>query len=247
MQTMLERWYQGQTLIFGHRGASAYAPMNTLPAFELAAAQGADGVELDVWLSKDRLPVIIHDETLDGTTDGSGYVWDFTAADLQTLDASHKFAAQYRGARIPTLDQVFESVGQRLIVNVEIKSASEMPLGVEQVVAETIRRHNMAERVIISSFSAQTLKNFRAVMPAVPLGFLREPGESDDERDLTVEALHPHFTEIDAAYMEQARRRSYRVNTWTVNDATVGRALRALGVDGIITDAPDVLIEALRG
>nr|MCU0514644.1 glycerophosphodiester phosphodiesterase [Anaerolineae bacterium] len=146
----------GQTLVFGHRGAKAYAPMNTLPAFELAATQGAHGIELDVHRSRDGYPVIVHDFTVDHTTDGRGLVTALTLAELKALDAGSWFSPAFAGTRIPTLDEVFAAVGQRLYINVEIKAAHEDSDGVEQVVADCIVRHAMQRRVLVSSFNPLT-------------------------------------------------------------------------------------------
>src|SRR4051812_43802081 len=111
---ILEDIYQGRNLVYGHRGASAYAPMNTLPAFEMAADMGADGVELDVWLTADRKQLIIlHDATVEHTTNGTGYVYEKSFEELRDLDARYKFDA-YAGVKLPTLDEVFEAVGKRL-------------------------------------------------------------------------------------------------------------------------------------
>ena len=253
MQTLLERMYQGRTLVFGHRGASAYAPMNTLPAFEMAAEQGADGIELDVWLSKDGEAVICHDATVDGTTDGTGFIWDKTLAELKQLHAGGKFAESYPTVQIPTLGEVFDLVGGKLFVNVEIKADRAMKTGVEQVVADLMARHNMQERVIVSSFSAEVLKQFRAVAPSIPIGFLHYAPEPASEREQALmeniahEALHPHHSEINAAYMARAKARGYRVNIWTLDDPVKAKEMAALGVDAIITNKPDVILEALRG
>lgn len=251
MQSILDDLYHGQTLIFGHRGASADAPMNTLPAFELAAAQGADGIELDVWLSKDGQVVIIHDATVNGTTDGTGRVQELTLAQLRELDAGGWFDPSFAGTRIPTLDETFEAVGGRLIINVELKSESTRDNGLERAVAEKIRHFQLQRRVIVSSFNPFALRRFRRLMPDVPIGFLYAP---DVPRILRLfmlgvphQARHPHHSMIDAAYMQWARRRGYRVNTWTVNDPARAAALRDLGVDAIMSDHPGKMREALRG
>lgn len=151
-RTAIAEMYRTQPLVFGHRGAKVYAPMNTLPAFELAARQGAHGIELDVHRSRDGHPVVIHDFTVDATTDGTGPVASLSLADLRTFDAGAWFGPQFAGVRVPTLDEVFEAVGRRLLVNVEIKAEGEETDGVEEVVAACIRRHGMAERVVVSSF-----------------------------------------------------------------------------------------------
>lgn len=253
MQSLLAQWYKGGTLVFGHRGASAYAPMNTISAFELAAEQGADGIELDVHRSPDGHAVICHDFTVDSTTDGSGPVAGMTLAQLKALDAGSWLGDDFRGVRIPTLDEVFEAIGDKLLVNVEIKSKSRETDGVEQVVADVIVRCEMQQRVIVSSFNPLALKRFREIMPEVPIGFLYEPDMPVDTQammrqlDLPHEARHPQHMMIDAAYMQGAQAENYRVNTWTVNDPEQAVALRDLGVNAIITDKPDVIIQALRG
>jgi glycerophosphoryl diester phosphodiesterase len=252
MQSILDAMYKNRTLVFGHRGASAYAPMNTIPAYELAAEQGADGIELDVHRSKDGYAVIVHDFTVDHTTDGSGRVDSMTLAELKALDAGSWFGESFKNTRIPTLDEVFEAVGRRLFVNVEIKSESLTTDGVEQVVADVIARHHMQQRVILSSFNPLTLQRFRAIMPDVPIGFLYAPDVPADiqglmrQIGLPHEARHPYHAMIDSAYMAWAKSEGYRVNTWTVNDPARAVELRNLGVDGIITDKPDVILQALR-
>ena len=173
----LDKIYQGRTLVFGHRGANAYAPMNTLPSFELAVKQGADGVELDVQLSKDGQLIVLHDFTVDHSTDGQGYARDMTLAQLRELDAGIKFSEEFRGTQIPTLDEVFEAIGDKLYVNVEIKSETEGTDGVEQKTVDCIAQYSMEARVIVSSFNPLALRRFRAIMPDVPIGYLYAPNE----------------------------------------------------------------------
>src|SRR5512139_1857475 len=111
-----------QPIIFAHRGASAHAPENTLAAFELALAQQADAIELDVKLSADGRVIVIHDSTVDRTTDGHGKVKDMSLADLKALDAGSFFSSEFAGEKIPTLDEVFEAVGRRTFINIELKN-----------------------------------------------------------------------------------------------------------------------------
>lgn len=246
---ILEKYYSKGTLVFGHRGAKGYAPMNTLPAFELALKQGADGVELDVHRSCDNYPVILHDFTVDGTTDGTGRVTEMTLAQLKELDAGSWFNPSFKGVQIPTLDEVFETLGKRLLVNVEIKSESIETDGVEDVVANCIRRHNMADSVIVSSFNPLVLKRFRQIAPDIPLGFLFAPDTLDFAQPLlhgvTYECRHPYHDMISQADIAQARANGYWVNTWTVNQPQRAVELRDMGVNGIITDFPDLIIAAL--
>ncbi|MEP7294460.1 MAG: glycerophosphodiester phosphodiesterase family protein [Chloroflexota bacterium] len=255
MQALLNEFYEGRlatpgSLVFGHRGAKAYAPMNTLPSFELALVQGADGIELDVRLSRDGAMVIMHDDRVDATTDGAGRVSDLTLAEIQALDAGAWFGEAFRGARVPTLDEVFEAVGKRTRINVEIKAESIRGEGIEAQVAEAIRRHGLARSVIISSFNPLTLRRFRYVMPEVPIGYLYDQNTPPFVPHLMIglahEARNPHHSMVNASYMAWAEKNGLRVNTWTVNDPARALELRDLGVDCIITDMPDVILAALR-
>lgn len=247
--TIKEVMESGQTVVFGHRGAKAYAPMNTIPAFELAYEQGAVGIELDVHRSKDGHPVIVHNFTVDETTDGAGTVTEMTLAELKSLDAGSWFSDEFTGVQIPTLDEVFEAVGQKLLVNVEIKFDDLETDGVEQVVADSIRRHNMMERVIVSSFNPYTLQRFHEIMPEVMIGFLYQANMKIDTASVMEgyphDARHPYHEMIDEAYMTWAKENDYYVNTWTVNDPTRATELQNLGVNVIVTDAPDSIMDAL--
>jgi glycerophosphoryl diester phosphodiesterase len=250
MNSLIDSMYPGGTLVFGHRGASAYAPMNTLPAFELAASQGADGVELDVRLTQDGHLIVLHDATVDHVTNGTGAIAEMTFEAARRLDAGAWFGAAFAGVRLPTLDEVFEAVGRKLFVNVEIKLESADETGIERQVADCIARHDMKHRVIVSSFNPLVLCRFCSLMPDVAVGYLHEPNSEAMLRpllgDLVYDAVHPYHEQVDAAYMATARENDWRVNVWTVNDPDRAKALAALGVDAIITDVPDVIRSALR-
>jgi len=238
------------TLVWGHRGACAYAPMNTLPSFELAAELGADGIELDVHRTKDGHAVVVHDFTVDATSDGQGHVKDMTLEEIKELDAGSWFDDKFAGTKIPTLDEVFESVGQKLYINIEIKSHDMVSDGVEVVVADCIPRHNLQERVLISSFNPLALRRFRELLPDIPIGYALAPGYLRQLQsllgNLSYEARHPQHETVDAAFIEKARNRGYITATWTVNDPQRAKELADLGVEGIITDNPDTIIQAIR-
>lgn len=245
------RSYGFSPLILAHRGASHDAPQNTVAAFQLARQLGVDGVELDTSLSRDGVPVVIHDLTLDATTDAKGPVRALDLKALKELDAGSHFSPVFKGERIPTLDEAFEAIGPDLVVNVELKTVSWRPDGLEQAAAAMIRRHNAAQRVIVSSFNPFALRRFRAVAPEIPLGLLYSPAEPIYLRNgwllagFKHEARHPYHGMIDSAYMAWAKARGYRVNTWTVDDPARIVALRDLGVDAIISNQPDVALKAL--
>ena len=161
-----------QPKIFAHRGASRYAPENTLPAFALAAEQGADGVELDVHLTRDDQLVVIHDETLERTTDGAGWVKDCTLAQLQALSAANGMDG-FAGTRVPTLRQVLEQLRPTgLLVNIELKTSVIWYAGIEQKTLELVRDLGMADRVIYSSFNHYSIQQVRARDPSARTAYL---------------------------------------------------------------------------
>lgn len=234
--------------MLGHRGARAYAPMNTLPAFDLAMKQGADGVELDVWRTADGHVVVIHDETVDATTNGSGQVQKMTLAELKALDAGGWFDQRYSGVQIPTLDEVVAALPASAIINVEIKKTDMLAAetdGVEALVADCIRRHRLEERVIVSSFSPHALRHFAAQpgMEAVALGCLYMVGTAADVfGDMAERAafLHPYHELLTPETAQAIRASGKLINSWTVNDSARMTALLDVGVSALISDVPDV-------
>ena len=238
----------GEALVFGHRGSMAYAPMNTLAAFELAYQQGAAGIELDVHRSKDGYPVIVHNFTLDETTNGNGAVSDKSLAELKTLDAGSWYSNDFAGEQIPSLDEVFESLGKKLLINIEIKSILPNTDGLEQATADCIARHQMQDRVLVSSFNPYTLRRFRHILPDAMTGFLYMPEMQTDVKSFLsgtlYQARHPHHSMIDETYMRRAKANRYYVNTWTVNSPERAKELKKLGVNAVITDHPDIIIAA---
>lgn len=232
-------------LVLAHRGASAYAPENTLAAFNLAFELGADGIELDVSLTRDGIPVVIHDDTVDRTTNGHGAVNQFTLAELQQLDASNRME-KYRGEKIPTLEEVLRAVGKRGLINIEIKSTGLKTDGVEGAVLAAIENTG-APRVLISSFNPLALRRMFLLDPRLPRGLLYAPRLPIFLRRAWLRplvrptALHPHFSMVTREFVAWAHQRGYQVNTWTVDEPDVARRLIEWGVDGIITNKPDVL------
>lgn len=237
--------------IFAHRGAKAVAPENTLPAFERALAMGVAGIELDVHLSKDGHLVVIHDFTVDKTTDGHGPVRSFSASELAQLDAGSHFHSDFTGVGVPTLVEVFDLVGDRCRINVEIKSEDPTGGNEVEVLVALIQQRNLYDQVIVSSFNPITLIKLRWADPRVKLGLLYYQELPPHLRQawftpiIQPEAVHPYYTLVDERLMAWAKERGCAVNTWTVNDVAEAQRLAALGVDAIITDVPDVLIMAL--
>jgi glycerophosphoryl diester phosphodiesterase len=241
-------------LIFAHRGAVEVAPPNTLPAFAAALDMGVDGIELDVHASKDERLVLIHDFDVDATTNATGPVSGFTAAELAAMDAGSHFSPEFAGVGVPTLDELFDLVGDRCIVNVEIKTLDYLTGGkTVEPLKRMIKDRNLYDQVIVSSFNPLPLIRLRREDPRIQLGLLYFQGmptslwEAWMSPLIQPEALHPHHSLVDAESMERARHKHRAVNVWTVNEIDEAKRLAGLGVDAIITDYPDKLMAALRG
>lgn len=173
---MSSLWLSSERILnVAHQGASAVAPPNTLAAFRKAAELGADGVELDVHLSADGAAVVIHDFTVDRTSDGRGRVADLPLAALKELDAGSWFDPRYASEPIPTLNEVFEAVGRELMINIELKLLPRGGRGLAAEVVSLVKRHGLANRVLISSFNLSALRRVRRLEPQLPLGLLYGP------------------------------------------------------------------------
>ena len=230
-----------RSLIIGHRGASADAPENTLAAFALALEQNADGIEFDVQLSADGVPVIIHDDTVDRTCNGTGRVTDLTLTELQALTIENEHA-------IPTLDEVFETLGRRTLYNVELKVLGVNDGGLAAAVADRIEGHGLGDRVIVSCFSPFVLREARRhLVRSIPVAHLRQHRLMRLAHTFVrAEADHPDHKLVDEPMMIWARRRGLRVNVWTVDDPAEAQRLIGLGVNGLITNRPGALRTTLN-
>jgi glycerophosphoryl diester phosphodiesterase len=231
--------------IIAHRGASLHAPENTLAAFELALQQGIDGIELDVKLSADQIPVVIHDESVDRTTDGRGLVHELSLATLKELDAGN-------GQKIPTLDEVFASVGGQLLINVELTNYTTKKDQLVDKVVEVIKKHDLAESILFSSFLSKNLKRAEELLPQTPRGLLALPNflgwitRKVIFRFGAYQALNPALKNTTKKQVSAVHGIGRKVYSWTVNEADDMRQLAAWAVDGIITDDPELAIKILR-
>ena len=234
-----------KTQVWAHRGASAYAPENTLEAFKLAAGQGADGVELDVQLSRDNELVVAHDETIDRVSNGSGYIKDHTLSELKKLRFNRLFP-EYRDASIPTLGEVYELLRPTgLVVNVELKTGIVPYEGIEERVLDLASEMGMGDRVIYSSFHHPSLVKLKMLDPSVKTGLLYSDGWIDvasyGRYTARVDALHPALYHMqDPELIPSARSLGLALHVWTVNDEEYMEMLVRQGVEAIITNKPDV-------
>ena len=227
---------EGKLHIWAHRGASGRTPENTLAAFRAAEADGADGIELDVHLSRDGVPVVIHDSTLERTSNGHGAVADYDLARLKTFDSGAWFDSAFAGERLPTLAEVFAWAGDRLRINVEIKDAA-----AGRAVLGLLQQYPQA-RVLVSSFDHRLLARLRSESAALPLGFLSE--SSFWHRHLAravaaaAESFHPRADRVTRPLVQACHARGLRVYPWTVDAPGEVDRLLALGVDGFFTNYP---------
>lgn len=230
--------------IIAHRGASAYAPENTLAAFELAVRQKADAIELDAKLTVDGHVVVFHDQTLDRTTGAQGRVIDSKLVDLRRLDAGSHFDVAYRGEPIPTLSEVFDLVGRQTYFNVELTNYASVTDRLPEKVAEIVKKYNFAERVMFSSFNPLALIRIRRILPAVPVGLQAIHGRQGAWARswigtfMRYQSLNLALEDVDERLVKRTHRRGCRMLVYTVNQSEDMRRLFHLGVDGIFTDDP---------
>jgi glycerophosphoryl diester phosphodiesterase len=243
----------------GHRGASAYAPENTLAAFRQAKTRHADYFELDVQQTKDHKLVIIHDATLRRTTNAEkvyphGSPWrvgDYTLKQIKRLDAGSWFSAKYKGERVPTLDETLnamQSAGLKLLL--EIKNPSLYP-GMTSRIAADLRTHPYwlrPGRLIVQSFEWSSLRTFHKLLPSVPLGVLGTPTSGQLPAVAKyARYVNPKYTTISSGYVKAVKKRHLKVFVWVVNDRPTMRRMIGYGVNGIITNRPDTLRSVLKG
>lgn len=242
-------WLDAAPLVIAHRGASAIAPENTLPAFEEAVRRGAEAVELDAKRSRDGVVVCFHDRTLFRTTGEAGAVGSKPLAELRKLDAGAWKGPAFRGIGIPTLSEVFESVGRRLLVNIELTDYWGDQVRLVEAVLTVVREHGLANRVLLSSFQSKALVAAEARAPEVARAHLVGPTwlayrDRLALRRARVHAVHPHESLALPARIESIHRAGKRVHVYTVDDPERMTRLWDSGVDGLITDVPEHALAA---
>ena len=233
------------TKVIAHRGASGYAPENTMEAFLLAIEQGADGIELDVQLSRDGIPVVIHDETIDRVTDRTGYVKDYTLQELKELTVLKDRFPQYSQSKIPTLKEVLEAVKPSGIqVNIELKTGIYWYPDIEKKVAEIVEETGMKEKIIYSSFNHYSVQRIKEIVPDAETAYLYSDvilNVEDYARKTKVDGLHPAVYHVKMAdFLKGYIESGLNVRVWTVNEEADMKALTEAGVTAVITNYPDV-------
>ena len=241
-------------MIFAHRGASAYAPENTLEAFDLAVRMGADGVELDVHMTKDGELVVAHDEEIGRVSNGIGLIKNMTTSELKKY-RFNRTHPEFKDATIPTLREVYELLkptGRH--INTELKTSRIRYEHMEERCIKLADELGMSDRVLYSSFNTASLRLLKRIDPNARVGLLRTPiGKMNDRRvvdpwDLAhllgIDAIHPHFSEL-LLYNEadKAHAKGMQVNVWTVNEEDDMRECLEAGADMLIGDYPDRMVK----
>ncbi|MDN4593510.1 glycerophosphodiester phosphodiesterase [Polycladomyces subterraneus] len=246
----------------GHRGASGHAPEHTIPSYELAQKMKADYIELDLQMTKDGHLICMHDETLDRTTNGTGYVKDHTLSEIKQLDAGSWFneaypqyaKPEYKGLKVPTLEEVLDHFGHSANYYIETKSPETYP-GMEEKLLEALNRHHLIGpnakpgQVIIQSFSPESLK-LNPSIPLVQLLWHEQPARITDQELNHIHTyaigVGPNFDKIDRAYIQKVRQHGLLIHPYTVNEQTDMNRLIDWGVTGMFTNFPDRLHEVLK-
>jgi glycerophosphoryl diester phosphodiesterase len=223
-----------------------YRPENTMTSFAHALELGADWIECDVHLSRDGAVVVIHDETLDRTTDGHGLVKDQTLAELKALDAGAWFSSAYAGERIPTLDELLAFARDRqTVIDIEIKNAPLYYAGIEDAVVAALDRNEMSENAIVISFDHAAVQRVKSLDPRVATGVLYAGRPVDAgvhlARQTGADALLPHWAYVTSDDINTVHAAGLAVAPWATSDPDILRRLVQIGVDGIGTNHPDVL------
>ncbi|WP_414835190.1 glycerophosphodiester phosphodiesterase [Bacillus altitudinis] len=229
--------------IIAHRGSSSAAPENTIAAFDVAVEQGADYIELDVQMTMDQHVVVIHDDTVDRTTNGNGLVKSYTLDQLKKLNAGSWFDQQYTNERIPTLQEILERYSQRIGILIEIKHPKRQ-IGIEKAVARIINRFAYSRHIIIQSFDVHALQRIKAFAPSLRTALIIKPDAFKlTKRKLTTyssfaNCLNMKKTMINKWWIDRIHSFGMEVFIWTVKDQKTADRIKKYPIDGVVTDNP---------
>ena len=239
--------------VIAHRGACKVAPQNTMPAFEKGLELDVDGFETDVHLTADGVPVLCHDYEIEETPNGHGKITSMTLDELREFDFGSYFSEEFKDTKTPTLEEFLTLCEDDdvEVMNIEIKPSLENDMTVVHKTIEAVKAHGLFDKLLISSFSAKMLIESKKIDRNCKTAFLYSPKDkivmkilftaARFAKGLGVQALHPHFTLVTPQYVKKAHALGIQVNPWTVNKESDIRRMIKCGVDGIITDYPEVV------
>lgn len=237
-------------VVIGHRGASAYYPENTMSAFKAAYEMGAEMIELDILLSRDGIPVVIHDETLERTTNGAGKVADHTYEELSKLDAGTWFGEEHAGERIPSLEEVLQFAKGKVAVNIEIKTeavSDKLENGIEKKAYDIVKAYQMQDHVLFSSFDYRAVAHLKEIDVNIAVALLYEKQQSVGRSPAQLvdtfgaEAFNCSYRQFSKKWAEETRSANIPVFVYTVNKERKMKKMIRRGASGIFSDKPDVL------
>jgi|AGTN01.3.fsa_nt_gi Glycerophosphoryl diester phosphodiesterase len=244
-----ESAWKKKPMVIAHRGGRKWAPENTMIAFKKSMNAGCDGVELDIHRCKSGELVVIHDETLDRTTDGKGLVKDFTYDEIKKLDAGKWYAKEFEGERVPLLSEVLEAFDGKMLINIEIKNTPIEYVGIEDDLINLLRKYKHPEKIMISSFDHELIRRIHKISPIYEVAFLdasiiADVGEYGKKLGAT--AWNAAHYELRPDAVKRAQKAGLSVNVWTVDGIPDWKRAMEWNVDGIVTDDPAGLIDFLK-
>ena len=231
--------------IYAHRGYSGRYPENTMLAFQEAAKTGCDGIELDVQLTKDGQVVVIHDETIDRTTNGTGRVVDYSFQELEKFNAAARYEGKYDFCPIPSFEEYLKwAAGEKLVTNIEIKTGVYYYEALEEKTIQLVRQYGLGDRVFFSSFNHMSLVKVKELAPNALCGALLEHSGIGNAgyycSRFGFGAYHPGYKGLTEKEVKGCHERGVKVNVWTVNDMNTLEQLYDWGCDGIFTNYPSI-------
>lgn len=232
--------------VIAHRGASGYAPENTMAAFKMALKEEIYGIEFDVQMTKDGEIIVCHDYTVDRTTNGTGHIKNLTLKEIKELDAGSWFDRKFEREKIPTLEEVLNIVPEEVLINIEIKNLAAERRPIEQKVIDILIKNNRIKDAIISSFDHLSLKTIREINKDVKIGvllyaYLLDPWGYIKKHNFDAHSIHPAEEYLNTDFVKKAHENGYKVYSYTVNDLETANELKKMGVEAIISDYPDVI------
>ena len=231
-------------VVTAHRGASYVAPENTLAAMAAAVEAGAEFAELDVGLTRDGQVVLMHDRTVDRTTNGTGDLGDHSIPELRALEAGSWFGEEFEGEPIPTLREVIQFAKGQLKLNIEIKTSREEP-AIAAAVVDIIRSEDFGEDCMVTSFSRETIEEVKLIAPELRTGFIFGEDYPEDVFEGGWDLLSANHGVVDSVFVARAKQGGKSVHVWTVDERELMLRLIGLGVDGIISNRPALLLEVM--
>ena len=247
-----------QPKIIAHRGGAKLAPENTLAAFKNAISIGVDMIEIDVHLSKDSNIIVIHDATLNRTTDGTGEIKNLSLAEIKNYDAGSWFSKDFDNEKVPTLSEVLETINGKVVLLIEIKDGDERYPGLEKKIVEAVKNHDAVKWVIIQSFNKNSIIRIKKIYPELVTFYLSgktfdqfyseilEKMKSNEKIEKQFDGIAASHSLLDANKVVILHKADFKVFTYTVNKPQEMKNNIDIGVDGIITDSPDKLKAILQ-